>query len=188
MAWARAVKVRQGGRVPVLWLFTDAARLADPRQAVRALPKGLCGVVLRHDGDPARAELGRDLAAICRERRLMLTVAADRRLAASLGAGLHLRGGRGHAPKPPRGMVNTASAHTEAELRRGLARGAAVFLSPLLPTRSHPGAPVLGPTRWRHLAGHARIFALGGIDGETVRRIPRAAAGAGAIGVFAPES
>ena len=98
VAWARAsVARRRGGDrpfLPPLWLFTDANRLPDPRPAVARLPKGLAGVVLRHDGAPDRAALGRDLARLCRARRLTLVVAGDVRLAASLRAGVHLRAGR----------------------------------------------------------------------------------------------
>ena len=80
VAWARAVKSRRrlngafAGRA-VLWLFTDAGRLANPMPAAAALPRGLGGVVLRHDGVPGRAALGRALARLCRARRLALSVA-----------------------------------------------------------------------------------------------------------------
>ena len=90
-------RIRPGGglnRLPRLWLFTDERRLADPRASVARLPRGKAGVVLRHDGYPDRAALGRDLARICRERRLVLVVAGDVRLAAKLRAGVHLRAGR----------------------------------------------------------------------------------------------
>ena len=104
LAWARAAASRGRGRraPPPLWLFTDQKRLPDPCAAVARLPKGLCGVVLRHDADPERTTLGRRLAAICRQRRLVLVVAGDWRLAASLRAGLHLRGGNwpGGSPRP----------------------------------------------------------------------------------------
>src|SRR5438477_5113612 len=92
VAWARSVKSRQrrgpmhggGSRWPVLWLFTDAERLPDPLSAAARLPKGLCGIVLRHDGVPGREALARALARICRSRRLVLVVAGDARLAARL--------------------------------------------------------------------------------------------------------
>ncbi len=174
----------------VLWLFTDARRLPDPLAAVARLPAGLCGVVFRHDGDPRRAEIGRALAWLCRARRLPLVVAGDWRLAAALGAGLHLRGGRksGHAPRR-RGLV-TSSAHGAAELKRARRAGARViFLSPAFATASHPGAGPLGPVRWGRMARGAGIAvaALGGIDGETVKRLPRRyCAGAGAIGALHP--
>ena len=98
LAWAHAAASRAGSRLPPLWLFTDSRRLPDPRPAVARLPRGLAGVVLRHDGEPGRAALGRDLARICRARRLALVVAGDVRLAAALGAGVHLRAGRWPAP------------------------------------------------------------------------------------------
>src|SRR5271156_2821272 len=102
LAWARAEAGRRNRPpgLPPLWLFTDARRLADPRPVVPRLPKGLSGGVRRHDGEPGHAALGRDLARLCRARRLRLVVAGDPRLAAALGAGGHLRGGRGAAGGP----------------------------------------------------------------------------------------
>src|SRR3954470_2535302 len=165
-------------RLPRLWLFTDHRRLPDPRAAVAALPPARAGVVLRHDCDPARAALGRDLARICCVRRLVLVVAGDPRLAASLGAGVHLRAGRWPGVLRPRGMV-TSSAHGVADMRRAVRAGAdLVFLSPAFPTASHPGAPGLGPLRWGLMARRlplftkARLAALGGVDGDSVRRLP----------------
>jgi thiamine-phosphate pyrophosphorylase len=192
IAWARAVKARRTrrrGDLPVLWLFTDQRRLADPRPSVARLPRGLAGVVLRHDGDPHRAELGHALVRICRARRLALVVAGDVRLAAALRAGVHLRGGRwpGHA-RTRRGLV-TSSAHDPVELRRAWRAGAKLaFLSPAFPTSSHPEAVGLGPARWSRLARGARlpVAALGGIDHATVRRLPiRLCHGVGAIGALA---
>jgi thiamine-phosphate pyrophosphorylase len=143
---------QRGGRLPRLWLFTDAQRLPDPRASVARLPRGRSGVVLRHDHDPMRAALGRDLARICRDRRLVLVVAGDVRLAASLRAGVHLRGGRWPGPLRRRGVV-TSSAHSIPDLRRTAAAGAClVFLSPAFPTASHAGAPGLGPLRWAAMA------------------------------------
>lgn len=169
----------------MLWLFTDERRLADPCPAASRLPRGLCGVVLRHDGlkRPARAALGRQLAAICRARRNRLVVAGDWRLAAALRAGLHLRGGRGGRLNWP--AIVTSSAHGVAELRRARRAGAGLaFLSPAFGTASHPGAGALGPCRWGLAARRAglAVAALGGIEGPTVRRLPPGLCrGAGAI-------
>jgi len=194
IAWARSVKARRRGRnaAPVLWLFTDARRLPDPRPAARRLPAGLCGIVLRHDGEPDRAALGRDLARICRARRLALTVAGDVRLACALGAGLHLRGGRRALIRPPGtgspargiGRWTTSSAHGAADLIRAGGVADLVFLAPAFPTASHPGQPAIGVLRWSALARRARlpVLALGGVDGATAQRLPRrVCAGAGAI-------
>ena len=83
-AWAYK---KQAQGIPALWLFTDTKRLADPRPAVSLLPRGMAGVVFRHDDYPDRTRLGLDLARICRDRRLVLVVAGDTRLAARLHAG-----------------------------------------------------------------------------------------------------
>lgn len=194
VAWARAVKARNRWRrrtrpLPTLWLFTDARRLADPRPVAARLPRGLAGIVLRHDGEPGRAELGRALARICRERRLALVVAGDLHLAAALGAGWHFRAGRRPGAiasrKPPRGQLVTSSAHNAADLRRAIRAGAAIaFLAPAFPTASHPGARSLGVVRWGALAHQTSlaVMALGGIDGRTAPRLPpRIVRGAGAI-------
>jgi thiamine-phosphate pyrophosphorylase len=181
---------RRGARsLPRLWLFTDRDRLADPRAAVAGLPSGRAGVVLRHDGDPGRVALGRDLAAICRQRRLILVVAGDPRLAAALHAGVHLRGGRPSSLIRCRGAV-TSSAHSVTQARLAARAGAAlIFLSPAFPTASHAGAPALGPLRWAALArrtgASGRIAALGGIDGASIRRLPaNLCHAAGAIGAL----
>lgn len=160
----------------MLWLFTDEQRLADPRAAVAKLPCGLGGVVLRHESDPSRATLGRVLARICRVRRLALVVAGDVQLAAALGAGVHLRAGRwpDHA-RARRGLL-TSSVHSQIELQRAWRAGANLaFLSPAFSTPSHPGGVGLGPVRWSRLVRGASlpVAALGGIDGLTVRRLPR---------------
>ncbi|WP_428532742.1 thiamine phosphate synthase [Rhodopila sp.] len=190
LAWG--LRRRTGG-LPRLWLFTDRRRLADPRASVAALPRGRAGVVLRHDDDPARARLGVDLARICRARRLVLVVAGDVRLAAALGAGMHLRGGRWPGVIRRAGVL-TSSAHSAEDLRRARAVGAdLVFLSPAFATASHPGARGLGPLRWaalvrrmRHGAGRATavpvIAALGGVDGRSIQRLSsRLVHAAGAI-------
>ena len=150
-------------------------------------------MVLRHDHDPARAALGRDLARICRERRLALVVAGDGRLAAALKAGVHLRGGCWPGPLRPVGAV-TSSAHSVRELKRAQRAGAElIFLSPAFPTASHAGAPGLGSLRWAAIARRGgsggRVAALGGVDGRTVKRLPcRLCRAIGAIGALAAKT
>jgi thiamine-phosphate pyrophosphorylase len=149
----------------------------------------LAGIVLRHDGEPGRAALGRDLARICRARRLALVVAGDVRLATTLGAGVHLRSGRWPGQVRRRHRLITSSAHSLADMRRAMHAGAVlVFLSPVFSTPSHPGAGSLGAAGWSRLARRvsAAVAALGGIDGRTVRRLPHARCHAvGAIGALA---
>ena len=60
----------------------------------------------------------------------------------------------------------TAAAHDRREVIRAFAQGAdLVFLSPVFPTRSHPGAPTLGPMRFGLIARAAPgpVLALGGV-------------------------
>lgn len=180
VAWARAVKARRGraaSRLPPLWLFTDAARLGDPRAAVARLPRGLAGVVLRDDALAGRALLARDLARLCRARRLWLSVAGDWRLAAAVKAGVHLRAGRRAGAMPRWLPTPTGSAHGVADLLRARRAGAAVaFLSPVFATGSHPGAAAMGPLRWGLAVRRVgRAGALGGVDGAACRRFSRAA-------------
>jgi thiamine-phosphate pyrophosphorylase len=174
--------------LPVLWLFTDPRRALDPCASARRLPRGLAGVVFRHDGQPDRAALGRALAQICKARRLALVVAGDLRLAAALHAGVHLRGGRWPGPIR-RKCLTTSSAHGLADLwRAGRAGADLAFLSPVFATASHPGEPALGVCRWIGLARTAnlRVVALGGVDGNSVRQLPmRYCMGVGAIGALA---
>jgi thiamine-phosphate pyrophosphorylase len=175
--------------LPRLWLLTDDQRLPDPRDSVAHLPRGKAGVVLRHDHDPERVSLGRDLARICRQRRLILVVAGDIRLAAELKAGVHLRGGIRPNPIRTRGVV-TSSAHSIPDLLRARRAGIGlVFLSPAFSTASHAGAPGLGPLRWASMARRAAPFlciaALGGVDGGSVKRLPpRFCHAVGAIGAL----
>jgi thiamine-phosphate pyrophosphorylase len=197
LAWGRAVASREHGsgsdprglvRIPPLWLFTDSQRLPDPRSSVARLPRGLAGVVFRHDDHPDRAVLGRDIARICRQRGLLLVVAGDLRLAAALRAGVHLRAGRWPGLVRANGFV-TSSAHNLIELRRAARAGADLaFLSPVFATPSHPGAASLGPVRWAGLARRSpvAVAALGGVDGRAVRRVCWGlCAGVGAIGALA---
>jgi len=174
LAWGYAAR-RRGVHIPPLWLFTDARRLPDPLPAVSRLPRGLAGVVFRHDGDPGRAALGRQIARLCRSRRLALVVAGDVHLAAALRAGVHLRAGRWPGVARRRTGLVTSSAHGLADLRRARRAGTTLaFLSPAFPTASHPGAGGLGVLHWIRLARAAPlpVGALGGVDGRTVRRLP----------------
>ena len=88
-------------------------------------------------------------------------------------AGSPLPGGDGTHGRPGRGL-RTASAHNLRELKAAERSGAdLVFLSPAYPTRSHPGAPALGPRRFALMAHQAKVpvIALGGMDKERARTL-----------------
>ena len=186
---AAAARRHSAGRAcRVLWLFTDARRLADPLAAVARLPPGLVrrGAAPRWRARGARAALGRALARLCRARRLALSVAGDWRLAAALGAGLHLGagGGPGGAPRWLRAV--TSSAHGVAELAAGAGgRAALAFLSPAFADREPSRRAGLGACRWGadRPAGRRRGGGAGRDRRPRVRRLP-GCVGAGAIGAL----
>ncbi|WP_338147243.1 thiamine phosphate synthase [Neoroseomonas oryzicola] len=201
-AAARACRppARRGRRLPALWLFSDPVRLPDPRDAAAALPRG-AGVVARG----AMPVVLAGLAQVARRRGLALLVGGDGRAALAVGGGLHLPDRRDAAGVLPflaarragrPGAVLTLAAHggARAAARARRLRPDLVFLSPLFPTASHPGAPVLGPLRWLAAAAALRraagvgAAALGGVAAGTARRAPRGAAGLAAIGGLAQQA
>ncbi|MBP0494305.1 thiamine phosphate synthase [Pararoseomonas indoligenes] len=192
MRWGRLGqngRSRNGRGIPALWLLSDARRLPDPRAAAARLPRG--SAVLARDLAPG---LLRPLSALARRRGLALVVAGDGRAALALRAGLHLpdrRPAKGLLPflVARRGTGGGGLLSVAAHGRAGIARARRlradlVILSPVFPTASHPGAPALGPLRWAALARRAGrpAVALGGVNALNSRRLPRLAAGWGAIG------
>ncbi|MDP6109866.1 MAG: thiamine phosphate synthase [Rhodospirillales bacterium] len=160
--------------------MTDSLRLADPRPAVRALPRE-SAVIVRHYDDPERVELARALISICREKNNRVLIAGDARLALALGAdGLHLpetmlsKGSRRWRPWRRPGMLLSAAAHSPKALVGATYLGVDfALLSPVFPTTSHPGANSIGPSRfaaWTLNAG-LPVFALGGVNAHNKKRI-----------------
>jgi thiamine-phosphate pyrophosphorylase len=79
------------------------------------------------------------------------------------------------------GLLHLATAHGIGELGLAARLGAdAALLSPVFPTRSHPGGKVLGAVRFRLLARQAGlpVIALGGMSAARARALgwPRWAA------------
>ena len=147
--------------LPRRWLMTDE-RLGDRLfEAIARLPEG-SGIVFRHYRATARRALFDRVAVAARRRGLLLLLAGPADEAEAWGAdGSHGRGlGAG---------LRTAPAHDLPEIRAAEdARAAAVFLSPVFATRSHPEAPALGPDLFAELAAQTRlpVLALGGMTEE----------------------
>lgn len=139
---------------PNAWLVTDN-RIGERLWAILArMPTG-SGVVLRD------LSLGEGVARICTERGLVLAVSRDVALAEKLGAALI------HNPTSPPTLPFSRSVHDETEARQAKVEGAAlIFVSPVYPTRSHSGAPVLGIDEAERLAAVAGVpaIALGGMN------------------------
>lgn len=172
-----------------LAFLTGGARGPDPVMVARALPAG-AAVILRDYASPRRAALARRLRSVTARREVLLVIGGDARLAEAVGAdGLHLRACQLGAPPYYAGLV-TAACHDEGELALAARADATLaLLSPVYPTRTHPGAPALGPERFRAMAATAPIpvLALGGVDEHSARRLGgRQVAGLAAISAFAP--
>jgi thiamine-phosphate pyrophosphorylase len=149
--------------LPRLWLMTDERQSETLFTAMARLPQG-AGIVFRHYSlAPAeRGALWQRVRSAARARELTLVVAGPTLPDAD---GSHNRPGRG---------LRTASAHNLREIRAAERAGAhLIFLSPVYPTRSHPGAEALGPRRFALLAHQARlpVIALGGMDADKFRTL-----------------
>jgi thiamine-phosphate pyrophosphorylase len=176
--------------LPPLWFVTDPRRTPDPEAIARRLPRG-AGVIYRHFGAVDAERRARTLSAIARRRGLILLIGADPALARKVGAaGVHLPE-RMTALAPrlvARGMLVTAAAHGAAGLARAKRLGCrAALLSPVFESRSPSAGRPLGAVRFAALARGAGlpVFALGGIDMRTAKRLGMSgAAGLAAVAAF----
>jgi thiamine-phosphate pyrophosphorylase len=163
-----AMTARQ--QLPRIWLVTDERQGNRLLPAVEGLPSG-AGILFRHYSLALqdRRQLFDSLAALARPRNIMLLVAGEAELAEQWGAdGWHGWGGGGG--------LHSKSVHDLRELRRAESQGAALlFVSPVFATRSHPGAPFLGPRRFAALVARARrpIIALGGVTPSNAGKLVR---------------
>lgn len=160
--------------LPRLWLLTDPRTAAALPQALRRLPRG-AGVIVRdyHLAPEARARHFAAIARAGRARGLTVVWAGDAGTARRVGAD----GCYGAPRQVRRGVagLRLVTAHSLRELGEAhRARAAAVLLSPVFATRSHPGARGLGPVRWQLLARRSvvPVIALGGMTAARARRLP----------------
>ena len=164
--------------LPQIWLISDARNDAGLERALKRLPRG-SGLIYRHYHLPPAARRIRfdrlaRLARSCGHRVVLGGSAKEARAWGADGAyGAPHRLARG--PKSIR-LVTAHSLHELALTRRA----DAVLLSPVFPTRSHPGAATLGTARFLLLARRSRrpVIALGGMTAARARQLgaPRWAA------------
>jgi thiamine-phosphate pyrophosphorylase len=166
--------------VPRLLLISDARNDAFLARALARLPRGAqgqggaSGLVFRHYhlDPPARARRFAALRKLARAHGVMLIAAGPpcgRGAQGRYGAPGSLRGALAHAPG-----LRLATAHNGREIGQAVrARADAVLLSPVFPTRSHPGGRVLGGLRFALLAARCPlpVLALGGMDAARARRL-----------------
>jgi thiamine-phosphate pyrophosphorylase len=165
MARCYSGAMRKCQPLPAIWLISDARNDAVLEQALCRLPRG-SGFIYRHYHLPEaerRARFDR-LLRIARSNGHLVALAGNRAQARRWRADLAYGSAGQLVP-----------IHSLRELRRAH-RGEAVLLSPVFPTRSHPGGKVLGPLRWRLIAAHAKVpvIALGGMNPRRARRLKAA--------------
>lgn len=166
---------RRHPNLPRLWLLTDERQGEGLWNAIRRMPPG-SGVIVRHYSltPREREELFRRIRRV--RRGLVLAWSG------SAADALRLRADAVYGADARRSVVSRLwPVHGRAEIVAAERAGAALLLlSPVFPTRSHPGARSLGPARFGLLANGARVpvIALGGMTSERARRVR----GAGAAG------
>ena len=138
--------------LPTLWLMTDERMGPALWTALERLPRG-SGVVFRHFATPPaeRTAIFTRLSRVARRRRLIVVRA----------------GVKGQSP-------DLHPAHSRREAVSARRAGAdLVLVSPVYPTRTHPGAPALGPIRAAMIARAAGVpaIALGGMNASRFKRL-----------------
>lgn len=152
----------QSPPLPGTWLVSDSRNDAALEAALLRLPRG-SGFIFRHYHLPVlerRARFER-LARLARSRGHVVALAGDRIQARRWGAD-KAYGPGGHL----------VPVHSLSEIGR-TNQAEALLLSPVFPTRTHPGARTLGPLRFRLLAARAQVpvIALGGMNACAARQL-----------------
>ena len=162
-------------RLPLIYAITQAGKLGIEVFMERlqvALQNDVRLVQVREkDMDAATLQrFAEDVVTLCHAHGARVLINSDTGLARDTGAdGVHLQTAQFiELDTPPvTGMMWAASCHNREELLKAAELGADfAVLSPVLPTRSHPGAPTLG---WEGFADACRqlpmpVFALGGMQ------------------------
>lgn len=156
--------------VPHCIVLTDARNDAMLERAIRRLPQG-SAVVFRHYhlDDAARRRRFSQVRAMAAGRGLVV-------IGARVPGHWHANGVYGSAREVAGAPgLKLATAHCLREIGAAARAGAdAILLSPVFPTRSHPGAAVLGSVRFLLLArlSPLPVVALGGMTRARARRLP----------------
>ena len=170
---ARHLSVMPGGALPHVWLISDARNDAVLERALARLPRG-SGFIFRHHhlAGPARRARFARLMRVARGRGITGVLAGT--MAEARRAGADGAYGPARRLAAGGGGMRLVTAHSLREVAR--AQGAAVdaiLLSPVWPTRSHPGAGGLGGLRFRLMAARAQVpvIALGGMTRARARAL-----------------
>lgn len=166
--------IMQALALPRVYAITHAAQYGIPAFMQRlqgALANGVRLIQLRERDMPAEtlALFARDVAALAHAHGARVLINSDEQLCLAAGAdGVHLPTAQlmRQQARPQAGLC-AASCHNREELLHAATLGVDfAVLSPVLPTRSHPGEPGLG---WECFADLCRdlpmpVYALGGMQ------------------------
>lgn len=156
--------------VPCLVLISDARNDAALERALARLPRGSVLVYRHYHLPPAERRLRFErLKRVARAHGIRIIGArVPQRWGADgvYGSAREIAGKQG---------LRLATAHSLTEIGAAVRAGAdAVLLSPVFPTRSHPGDAVLGPVRFCMIARQSPIpvIALGGMTAGRAATLP----------------
>ncbi len=157
--------------LPRLWLMTDERQGDGLWESLEQLPRG-SGVVFRHYSlalEERRAWFEK-VRGVGRRHGLLVLLAGPPSLARAWKAA----GSHGRCVRRSPALVLSAPVHSLREIRTAeRSRADLLFLSPVFPTRSHPGARSLGRAQFTLLARQTRlpVIALGGVNAERARTL-----------------
>lgn len=160
--------------LPAIWLLSDARNDAVLETLLRESPHRL-GFVYRHyhlepDARRTRYDRLKRIADRCGHLTILSGSAAQ---AVRWRAHGHYAAAGRLTPKRT-GLLIIAAAHNMAEIAAANRSGAdAAMLSPVFPTRSHPGARTLGTLRFLLMSRYAAmpVIALGGMHRRHAKRL-----------------
>ena len=172
---------------PPILVITDRRMASRPLvDVIAAALRGGCRWVLLREPDltsGARVDLGRDIEALCKRHRALLSISADVAAADAVGAGgVHLpqRAADAEIIARARAALGKStligiSCHSLGEAQAAQELGADyVTLSPLFLTESKPGyGPALGTDRLSTMVAALRlpVLALGGIGPDNAAEV-----------------
>ena len=170
----------QGHTLPNLWLLSDARNDEGLDEALARLPRSSAFVFRHYHLDESERRTRFDaLKDTARRHNHVTILSASPATAKDWGAD----GVYGPAEKlgTDPALLRLAAAHSLAEIRAAEAANAdGIFLSPVFPTRSHPGAGTLGKDAFLRLMEQTAlpIIALGGMNAERALELGQARWGA----------
>jgi thiamine-phosphate pyrophosphorylase len=161
--------MRRRHPLPKIWLMTDP-RMDDVLASIALLPKG-SGIIFRHYewAEGPRRTLFKQVKRLSRRGRHVLLLADTPLRAKQWGAdGAHNR-----SLRVSQGF-RAVAVHSVKEAALAEKIGAdLIFVSPVFPTRSHPGSKTLGRVGLGQIAGKQRTktIALGGMNAQRARSL-----------------